>query len=170
MDLPLQGHDEIVWAVEVAGTRLLSASADKTIRMWDIETRRCEHVLEDHARPVLSLSVCGSKLFSGSYDYTIKVWSLDTLQRLKTLSGREPRLRPLPPQAGIINARFDSMVYGRNVFCDSIILIKFVAGSVSSGYLTQRSGIRELNGMLCRPHRCSQSAGNCRQQAVLRLL
>ena len=87
MHFALQGHDEIVWAVEVAGNRLLSASADKTIRMWDIDTRRCEHVLEDHARPVLSLSVCGNKLFSGSYDYTIKVWSLDTLQRLKTLSG-----------------------------------------------------------------------------------
>ena len=83
----MQGHDEIVWAVEVAGNRLLSASADKTIRMWDIDSRRCEHVLEDHARPVLSLSVCGNKLFSGSYDYTIKVWSLETLQRLKTLTG-----------------------------------------------------------------------------------
>lgn len=76
-----------MWAVEVAGNRLLSASADKTIRMWDITSRRCEQVLEDHARPVLSLAVCGNKLFSGSYDYTIKVWSLDTLQRLKTLTG-----------------------------------------------------------------------------------
>ena len=39
----LQGHDEIVWAVEVSGDRLLSASADKTIRIWDIASRR--HVL-----------------------------------------------------------------------------------------------------------------------------
>lgn len=77
-----------MWAVEVAGNRLLSASADKTIRMWDIDSRRCEHVLEDHTRPVLSLSVCGNTLFSGSYDYTIKVWSLDTLQRIKTLKGQ----------------------------------------------------------------------------------
>ena len=90
----LQGHDEIVWAVEVAGNRLLSASADKTIRMWDIDSRRCEHVLEDHARPVLSLAVCGNKLFSGSYDYTIKVWSLDTLQRVRTLRGAAPKPAP----------------------------------------------------------------------------
>ena len=90
-----QGHDEIVWAVEVAGNRLLSASADKTIRMWDIESRRCEQVLEDHARPVLSLAVAGNKLFSGSYDYTIKVWSLDTLQRLKTLTGRTSTAYPV---------------------------------------------------------------------------
>jgi len=73
-----QGHDEIVWAVEVAGHRLFSASADKTIRVWDIESRRCERVLEDHSRPVLSLACADGKLFSGSYDYSIKVrlWTL----------------------------------------------------------------------------------------------
>ena len=62
-----------MWAVEVAGHRLFSASADKTIRVWDIESRRCERVLEDHSRPVLSLACADGKLFSGSYDYTIKV-------------------------------------------------------------------------------------------------
>jgi WD40 repeat protein len=69
----IQGHDEIVWAVEVSGHRLFSASADKTIRVWDIESRRCERVLEDHTRPVLSLACADGKLFSGSYDYSIKV-------------------------------------------------------------------------------------------------
>ena len=73
-----QGHDEIVWAVEVSGHRLFSASADKTIRVWDIESRRCERVLEDHSRPVLSLACADGKLFSGSYDYTIKVQTCKT--------------------------------------------------------------------------------------------
>jgi len=45
----VQGHDEIVWAVEVAGQRLFSASADKTIRVWDIESRRCEQARRPHA-------------------------------------------------------------------------------------------------------------------------
>ena len=40
----LQGHDEIVWAVVVCGDRLFSASADKTIRVWDVTSRRCEQV------------------------------------------------------------------------------------------------------------------------------
>ena len=71
----VQGHEEIVWAVEVHGRRLFSASADKTIRVWDIESKRCEHVLEDRTRPVLSLSISNGKLYSGSYDYSIKVSS-----------------------------------------------------------------------------------------------
>lgn len=69
----VQGHDEIVWAVEVHGQRLFSASADKTIRVWDVASRRCEKVLEDHSRPVLSLAISNNRLYSGSYDYNIKV-------------------------------------------------------------------------------------------------
>ncbi len=121
----LQGHDEIVWAVEVAGSRLFSASADKTIRVWDIDSKRCTQVrigylahssihrfltskqpcltcftcraqvLEDHTRPVLSLEVYGNKLFSGSYDYSIRVWNLTTLQRTHTLTGHTDAVRAL---------------------------------------------------------------------------
>ena len=42
--MALQGHDEIVWAVEIHGQQLFSASADKTIRVWDIASKRCERV------------------------------------------------------------------------------------------------------------------------------
>lgn len=42
--LALQGHDEIVWSVEIHGQQLFSASADKTIRVWDIASKRCERV------------------------------------------------------------------------------------------------------------------------------
>lgn len=68
----VQGHDEIVWAVEVHRGRLFSASADKTIRVWNVESRRCEQVMEDHTRPVLSLAISNGKIYSGSYDYNIK--------------------------------------------------------------------------------------------------
>ena len=42
--LDVQGHDEIVWAVEIHNQQLFSASADKTIRVWDIASKRCERV------------------------------------------------------------------------------------------------------------------------------
>lgn len=84
-----QGHEEIVWAVEVYGSRLFSASADKTIRVWDIDSRRCEHVLEDHTRPVLSLAISGNRLYSGSYDFTIKVRSSSCMQRQQQLQQQQ---------------------------------------------------------------------------------
>lgn len=48
----LQGHDEIVWAVEVLGCRLFSVSADKTIRVWDTDSCRCTQ-----ARPAYRTSL-----------------------------------------------------------------------------------------------------------------
>lgn len=68
----LYGHDEIVWALENFGDLLFTASADKTIRVWDALSRRCIKVLEGHTRPVLSLTIADGKLFSGSYDHSIK--------------------------------------------------------------------------------------------------
>eukprot|EP00882_Tetradesmus_deserticola_P004990 GHRQ01005259.1.p1 GENE.GHRQ01005259.1~~GHRQ01005259.1.p1 ORF type:complete len:429 (+),score=103.88 GHRQ01005259.1:79-1365(+) len=107
----LLGHEEIVWAVEVYGARLFSASADKTIRVWDIDSRRCEHVLEDHTRPVLSLAISGNRLYSGSYDFTIKVWDLNTLTRVKTLTGHTDAVRALSVSEGrLFSGSYDGTV------------------------------------------------------------
>ena len=93
----LEGHDEIVWAVEATAGHLFSASADKTIRVWDTQTRRCVHVLEEHTRPVLSLAVSQrhGKLFSGSYDCSIRVWDLVTYRRVRSLHGHTDAVRSL---------------------------------------------------------------------------
>ena len=40
----LHGHEEIIWAIEHSEGRLFTASADKTVRVWDLETRRCVQV------------------------------------------------------------------------------------------------------------------------------
>ncbi len=41
---PLQGHSEIIWAIELSGDRVYTASADKTVRVWDLNTKRCVQV------------------------------------------------------------------------------------------------------------------------------
>ena len=52
----LQGHTEIIWAIETAGDRVYTASADKTVRVWDAHTKRCVQVSRGrpeagHGRP-----------------------------------------------------------------------------------------------------------------------
>ncbi|KAG1678253.1 hypothetical protein FOA52_013873 [Chlamydomonas sp. UWO 241] len=107
----LLGHDEIVWSVEVYGSRLLSASADKTIRVWDVASRRCEKVLEEHTRPVLSLAISNGRLYSGSYDYSIKVWDLDSLTRIRTLTGHTDAVRALAVSGGkLFSGSYDGTV------------------------------------------------------------
>eukprot|EP00890_Picochlorum_soloecismus_P002293 jgi/Picsp_1/3064/NSC_01286-R1_f-box wd repeat-containing protein 7 len=91
----LRGHDEIIWALEKCGNHLITASADTTVRIWNIPIRRCVHVLEDHRRPVLSLAVTDQFIFSGSYDFTIKVWDWNGYRKVVTLRGHKDAVRAL---------------------------------------------------------------------------
>ena len=44
----LRGHEGIIWAAEVCGQHLFSASADRSIRVWDTTTLRCAGRLAGH--------------------------------------------------------------------------------------------------------------------------
>jgi F-box and WD-40 domain protein 7 len=84
------GHDEIIWAITKRDRRFFSASADRTIRVWDAVYGRCLHVLEGHQRPVLSLAATDSHLFSGSYDHTIRAWDMGSMRLVKSMQGTYP--------------------------------------------------------------------------------
>ena len=87
----LEGH---TWRVEALaltpdGTRLVSASADTTLRVWDIQSGRSLHTLEGHSAGVWSVAVTpdGTRALSASWDKTVRVWDLKTSRALRTLKG-----------------------------------------------------------------------------------
>jgi len=57
----LRGHTENVRALVLSedGTICVSGSADRTVRVWDIGTRRCMHVFDAHHDSVWALAVAG---------------------------------------------------------------------------------------------------------------
>ena len=82
----LHGHKGGVTALAVSGAgHLLSASRDKSIRVWDFDALVCHSSLSGHRGDVLALATPpGRDVFtSASADGTIRVWSairLDTRQ------------------------------------------------------------------------------------------
>jgi len=125
-----EGHDEIVWGVDTTPTTLFSASADKTIRAWDIASRRCVQVLEEHTRPVLCLAVCvkHDKLFSGSYDCTVRVWNLSTYRRITYLPGHTDAVRALQVynDTTLYTASYDHTIRAYDI--ESLELLKVLRG------------------------------------------
>ncbi|MEL6927111.1 MAG: NB-ARC domain-containing protein [Cyanobacteria bacterium J06600_6] len=98
----LQGHENWVFslafvsAANRVGTKnnariLASASADKSIKLWNLDSGQEIATMYGHEAVVRSicLSPDGKILASGSEDATVKLWDLDTGQTLKTLTEHE---------------------------------------------------------------------------------
>ena len=77
----LAGHAASVFAVAVTpdGRRAVSASVDKTLKVWDLESGGELRTLAGHAHFVTAVAVMpdGRRAVSASYDKTLKVWDLD---------------------------------------------------------------------------------------------
>ena len=89
----LEGHDDDVNSVIESHDHehLISASTDKTIKIWDRESGECLKTLEGHNGYVYSVIESHNRkhLISGSTDDTIKIWNKKTGECIKTLEGHD---------------------------------------------------------------------------------
>jgi WD40 repeat protein len=87
----LEGHSQWVSSVTMTadGRRAVSASADNTLKVWDLETGRQLCTLEGHSDVVngVAVSADGRRAVSASRDKTLIIWDLDTGSQLRTLEG-----------------------------------------------------------------------------------
>lgn len=87
----LDGHTEHVAACVISpdGTWIVSASWDRTLKIWDPVTGQIRRTLEGHKDAVLccAISPDGTWIVSGSHDKTLKVWDASTGAELRTLTG-----------------------------------------------------------------------------------
>ena len=87
----LEGHLETVNSVAFSpdGTKIISGSADNTVKIWNANTGECIKTLEGHSEYVepVAYSPDGTKIIGGLYDGTIKIWDANTGKCIKTLKG-----------------------------------------------------------------------------------
>ncbi|CAG7849595.1 SubName: Full=Uncharacterized protein {ECO:0000313/EMBL:CCA76115.1} [Serendipita indica DSM 11827] len=81
----LRGHEGAVYAVGFSpdGSRIVSGSSDKTLRLWDVDTGQpVGEPLRGHGDWVraVGFSPDGSRIVSGSSDKTLRLWDVDTGQ------------------------------------------------------------------------------------------
>ena len=88
-DMTCYGHLNHVNCVVFSpdGTRIASASTDKTIRIWNAQTGEEVATLTGHTAAVVTVAYSpdGSKLASGSDDSTIRLWDTQTGQELQVI-------------------------------------------------------------------------------------
>jgi WD40 repeat protein len=78
----MKGHADWVTACAVTpdGKRVVSASNDQTLKVWELATGRALATLEGHTRKVTACAVTpdGGRVVSASWDKTLKVWDLES--------------------------------------------------------------------------------------------
>ncbi len=76
----LEGHTAHVTEIQFTsdGKRLISSSADQTIRIWDLENQRCLKTLRGNRGKLTQIELMPdeTRLISGSQDGTVAVWDL----------------------------------------------------------------------------------------------
>jgi WD40 repeat protein len=87
----LTGHSDTVYFVKMLrdGVTLGSASADSTIRLWNINTGALLRTLTGHSKTVTAFDQSLSNanlLVSGSSDNSIKVWNLTSFTEIRTIN------------------------------------------------------------------------------------
>ncbi|MBF0539378.1 MAG: protein kinase [Nitrospirae bacterium] len=90
-------HEEAVHSISIdaRGRYLLSASADKTVKFWDIEQGYCIRTFKAHAGPVLCtvLSADGELALSASADSTIRLWETSREREKRMFRGHTGPVR-----------------------------------------------------------------------------
>lgn len=117
-----KGHSHIVQdcALTADGAYALSASWDKTLRLWDVATGETYQRFVGHKSDVMSVAIDrkASMIISGSRDKTVKVWTIKG-QCLATMLGHNDwvsQVRIVPTEdvnddtVTVISAGMDKMV------------------------------------------------------------
>lgn len=70
---------------------LLSCSADKTVRLWSLDTWSCLVVYKGHDSPIWDVTwgPYGHYFLTGSHDHTARLWSTDQISPLRIFAGHD---------------------------------------------------------------------------------
>lgn len=71
------------------GLRVITASSDRTLKLWHLATGQVMYTLRGHSREVWSVSVTpdGRRAVSASDDRSLILWDLETMKPLATFTG-----------------------------------------------------------------------------------
>ncbi|KAK0630422.1 hypothetical protein B0T17DRAFT_557066 [Bombardia bombarda] len=103
---PEEGHGECIYSLQFNSKFLVSGSRDRTLKIWDMETRRCLRTLAKHRGSVLCLQFDSDPeediIVSGSSDSDVIIWSFSTGKEIQTLRHAH--------RESVLNVKFDKRI------------------------------------------------------------
>ena len=118
----LRGHSNYVNSALFSpdGKYIVSASLDKTIKIWDVKSGICLKTLEGHTEEIeyATFSPDGKEIVSASRDKTIKLWDVRSGKCIKTFEGHIQGVKKAlfsPDGRYILSSSYDDTVKMWNI-------------------------------------------------------
>lgn len=89
------GHNDYLNCITIEENYVLTGSADKTIRKWDMSTCECVHIFRGHGSLINRIICTGDFVFSSSYDRSARCWDFDTGECVRVFTGHKRGVYPL---------------------------------------------------------------------------
>lgn len=98
--LTLLGHGAAVNAIQMHQGQIVSASGDRTIKQWDINTGICTRTFTGHTKGIACVQYDGRRIVSGSSDNTVRIFDAATSAEVACLPGHSNLVRTVQARFG----------------------------------------------------------------------
>ena len=91
--MQLEGHGAAINAIQIDCDKIVSASGDRNIKIWDIRSGRLLHTLVGHHKGIACVQFDSKRIVSGSSDNSIRIYDQVTGAEVACLKGHANLVR-----------------------------------------------------------------------------
>lgn len=107
----LHGHVAAVNAIQLHGDEIASASGDRVIKIWNINSGTCEKTMLGHTKGIACIQYDGKTVVSGSSDFSIRIFDRYSGADIYTLGGHQGLVRTVQASRDrIVSGSYDETV------------------------------------------------------------
>jgi F-box and WD-40 domain protein 1/11 len=98
--MTLEGHGAAVNAIQILDGQIVSASGDRSVKVWDVRTGACSRTFPGHSKGIACVQFDGRRIVSGSSDETVRIFDRATGAEVACLQGHTNLVRTVQAQFG----------------------------------------------------------------------
>ncbi|KAK0877551.1 hypothetical protein LTR87_008575 [Friedmanniomyces endolithicus] len=152
---PMSGaHQAAVNAVQIHDNIIVSASGDRTVKAWNIDTGKHTRTYSGHTKGIACVQYDGRRIISGSSDNTVRIFDAQSAAEVACLTGHESLVRTVQARFGDMDTLTDEELYDEAKATDKAFFQALEAG------MAMPSGSRRLS---------KRNAGSSRPEDVMAL-
>lgn len=98
--MTLEGHGAAVNAIQILDGQIVSASGDRSVKVWNVRTGACVRTFSGHSKGIACVQFDGRRIVSGSSDETVRIFDRATGAEVACLQGHTNLVRTVQAQFG----------------------------------------------------------------------